>query len=144
MFGFRNWVTFSINFLFLLSFVTCGKRGKKGRRFGGKSPSWISVKKAEETYELNATHLCHGGAWLPDPIFVDCVCVRGIWALSTDFCDRNTTIYTGDGHCFQIKKVKNGAHFILESPQVYYPFRKFENFLTWIMTKRSHLNLEIT
>jgi len=89
--------------IFLTDLTSAGKKKKAKKE---STPSYISIRTLQETHTLNATHTCHGGGWLPDPIHISCICIKGVWALSTGYCDENTTIYTGDGHCFQINKVR--------------------------------------
>ena len=69
-------------------------------------PSYIKVQVYGETYHMNATGSCWGGGWIPESIPAECICVKGIWAISTGLCDEETTIYTGEGHCFRLDKKK--------------------------------------
>jgi hypothetical protein len=76
--------------------------------FSGKPevPSWIKLRAYGDSYHLNATGMCWGGGWAPESIPGECICIKGIWAVSTGLCDSETTIYTGEGHCFRMEKKK--------------------------------------
>lgn len=63
-------------------------------------PPYLRICGNNQEYSLDSNE-CEKGVWLRRPFSSSCVCARGVWALTSDFCDDNAAIIVGDGHCFQ-------------------------------------------
>lgn len=68
---------------------------------GDHEPAYLKVCGKEHKHFLDSFQ-CEKGLWLRKPIEPGCLCVRGVWALSSGFCDDNAAILVGDGNCFHV------------------------------------------
>lgn len=64
-------------------------------------PAYLKVCTKSIKHSFDST-LCNKGIWLKEPIEPGCLCVRGVWAVTSGFCDEHAAILVGDGHCFNV------------------------------------------
>lgn len=68
-------------------------------------PSKMAVCTSDgKSYTFN-TNTCKNGAWIPEGIEIECVCVTGLWALSEDYCSNDFQLVAGGRpECFKLNK----------------------------------------